>query len=304
MSSSLRLLSLIALAAASPFSSIESYSQTLHARDSTAAVTSSQLDAFRFYIQHASAAYCNFNTSAGDPVVCAGNACPSVNATIVDSFTGLLTGIGGYVSIDDSRQEIVLSVRGSNNVRNFIDDVVFLQVPCSLVSGCLLHVGFLQAWNEIEKAATLALATTLQSRPTYRIVATGHSLGAAVATVAAAYLRQGGMPMDIYTYGSPRVGNSRFVDFVTSQPGAENRITHTSDPVPRLPPMALNFRHTSPEYWLSTGDAETVDYSVDDIRICTGTANMSCNGGTIGLSVEAHEHYFQPTNGCLPSISL
>lgn len=98
---------------------------------------------------------------------------------------------------------------------------------------------------------------------------------------------------DIYTVGSPRVGNLDFAEFVTAQAGAEYRATHYDDPVPRLPPIVLGYFHTSPEYWLEAGPATNTDYGVADIAVCLGYANTSCNAGTTGLDGDAHEYYFQ-----------
>ena len=140
------------------------------------------------------------------------------------------------------------------------------------------------------------------ANPTFKVVVTGHSLGGAVATLATAYIRKAGYAADLYTYGSPRVGNDAFVAFVTDQPGAEYRVTHTDDPVPRLPPIALNYRHTSPEYWIDEGSDTVV--SLNEVQYCPGYSNVQCNGGTKGLDVDAHLWYFQGLTGCSSGISF
>lgn len=99
--------------------------------------------------------------------------------------------------------------------------------------------------------------------------------------------------VDLYTVGSPRVGNLAFAKFVTEQTGAEYRATHYDDPVPRLPPIVLGYFHTSPEYWLEAGPATNTDYALSDIAVCTGYANTDCNAGTTGLDADAHSYYFQ-----------
>lgn len=177
---------------------------------------------------------------------------------------------------------------------------VFLQEPCDLVGGCLLHAGFSGAYKEVAGPINTALAAATKAHPDYKIVFTGHSLGAAVATVAAAYQRAAGHAIDLYTYGSPRVGNRAFVDFVTKQAGFEYRVTHLADPVPRLPPIFANYRHTSPEYWLSDGDSNTIDYTAADIKVCEGYANIMCNAGQLGLDIDAHGHYFTNIAKCGP----
>lgn len=97
----------------------------------------------------------------------------------------------------------------------------------------------------------------------------------------------------MYTVGSPRVGNLAFAQFVTAQAGDEYRATHYDDPVPRLPPIVFGYYHTSPEYWLEAGPATKINYTIDEIAVCTGYANTDCNAGTSGLDGTAHEYYFQ-----------
>lgn len=291
----LSILSLAALAVASPMRSAQDYATSLRnvARQS---ISESDVDNFAFYAEHASAAYCNAGASAGSTVSCGGN-CPEVEAngaTILGTFDGLWTGIASYVALDTARTEIVVSVRGSANVRNWLSNLDFNFEDSSLVSRGRVHDGFDRAWNEMRSGVTATIRAAMRAHPGYRVVATGHSLGGAVATLGAAQLRKDGIPVDIYSYGSPRVGNGVLSDFISNQAGAEFRITHLDDPVPRLPPIIFGYRHTSPEYWLSVGESTADDYPVNDIRVCPGNANIKCNAGTFGLDVDAHLTYFGP----------
>ncbi len=54
------------------------------------------------------------------------------------------------------------------------------------------------------------------------------------------------------TLGSPRVGNQAFADFVDASlsSGDFARITNKADPVPHLPPLALDFVHAQGEVHL------------------------------------------------------
>ncbi|KAI2463382.1 alpha/beta-hydrolase [Annulohypoxylon bovei var. microspora] len=266
-----------------------------------AAVTTAEVSTLEFYAQYAGAGYCNSEAAAGATVTCSDDVCPAVTAAgakVVASFSGVITDIEGFVSSDDTNKLIVASFKGSSSIRNWIADLSFILVSCDLVSGCLMHAGFLTAYSEIATALLAALKKAQAAQPTYKIVFTGHSLGGAVATVAAANAREQGYAADLYTYGSPRVGNKAFVSFVTAQAGAEYRVTHLDDPVPRLPPIVLDYRHTSPEYWLSTGTANTTSYAAADIDVCDGFANTKCNAGTGGLDIDAHLNYFEPISGC------
>ncbi|SPQ21833.1 ae368ab0-4aa7-4557-9d60-651608c7a28b [Thermothielavioides terrestris] len=209
---------------------------------------------------------------------------------------GTLLDTRGFVGVDPVSQQIVVSFRGTTSVQNWIADLTFVQVPCDLTPGCLVHTGFWGSWGEVAARTLAAVRDAKAAHPAYSVIVTGHSLGGAVATLAAAYLRRAGFAADLYTYGSPRIGNAAFVEFVTAQPGGEYRVTHTDDPVPRLPPLVANYRHTSPEYWISSTSQGPVTPA--DVQYCPGYANVQCNGGTEGLDIDAHNWYFQPLDGC------
>ncbi|RKU43438.1 hypothetical protein DL546_005897 [Coniochaeta pulveracea] len=257
----------------------------------------------QFYAQYAAISYCNSNNAVGQAVTCSGNACPTVTshkATTFKTFSGILTDIQGLIAIDPVNALIVVSFRGSHSVRNWITNIVFNFSDCTYTSNCQVHDGFAAAWAEISSSVLSGVKAARAAHPSYKIISTGHSLGGAIATLGAASLRQSGYAVDLYTYGSPRVGNDAFTNFVTAQPGLEVRVTHLDDPVPRLPPLLFGYRHTSPEYWLSDGTATTTSYGVADVKVCAGSANVACNAGTFGLDVDAHLNYFEGIAGCSP----
>ncbi|KAI1367581.1 lipase [Xylaria arbuscula] len=270
----------------------------------SASVSSDMLNTLKLYAQYAGASYCNSEAAIGSTVSCSGNACPAVTAagaTITAIFAGSDTDIQGFVSTDKQNQVIVMSVRGSHSIRNWITDFEFIQKDCSsLASGCKVHYGFAKAWDEISSAALNAVKAAKAANPGYRIVFTGHSLGAAVSSLGAAYARASGLEVDIINYGSPRVGNVAFANFVSAQPGVEWRVTHLDDPVPRLPPIVFGYAHTTPEYWLDSGNAFTTDYTVDEIKVCEGVQSLGCNAVTLGLNIISHLYYLSPISGCSP----
>ncbi|RYO78272.1 hypothetical protein DL766_007602 [Monosporascus sp. MC13-8B] len=264
-------------------------------------VTDSEVKVFDFYAQYAAASYCNSEVPIRSTVACSNNACPEVTkagAKVLATFGGIITDIQGFISVDDKNKLIVASFKGSTSIRNWIADLVFLQVPCDLVKNCALHAGFATAWGEIDDKVLAGIKAAKAANPSYKIIFTGHSLGGAVATIGAGYIRNKGYNIDIYSYGSPRAGNKAFVKHVTEQAGLEYRITHLSDPVPRLPPILLNYRHTSPEYWFHTSKSNTTEYTAADAKVCEGHASVRCNAGTFGLDIDAHLHYFQDISAC------
>ncbi|KAI1827888.1 extracellular lipase [Xylaria intraflava] len=268
-----------------------------------ASISEDLLATLVLYSQYAGASYCNSESAVGSTVTCSGNACPNVTAagaTITATYSGDKTDIEGFVSTDATNKVIVVSIRGSHSIRNWIADFEFLQQDCSFASGCKVHDGFATAWDEISSAVLAAVKDAKSANPDYKIVFTGHSLGAAVSSLGGAYARQAGFEVDIINYGSPRVGNVAFATFLSNSPGAEYRVTHLDDPVPRLPPILFSYAHTTPELWLSDGKDYTDDYGVKDIKECDGVQSVDCNASTLGLDIISHLHYLGPIAGCSP----
>ncbi|KAK2602506.1 hypothetical protein N8I77_009033 [Diaporthe amygdali] len=281
-----------ALAMASPLAP----ARGLGPRDDASALTTSIYENMQYYAEYSASTYCNSDNAAGTLVTCT-DGCPEVmanGATVVGSLPNTtIFGMEGYVAVDSVRKEVVVAFRGSSGLRNWIADLTFVQTSCDYTTGCAVHSGFKIAWESISEYTLAFVKTAMEAYPGYTLVVTGHSLGGAVGTLAAIEFRNMGYACDLYTYGSPRVGNLALVKFVTDQAGAEYRATHYDDPVPRLPPILFGYFHTSPEYWLASGPATDVDYTIDEIDICLGYANTSCNAGTFGLDGDAHLHYFQ-----------
>ncbi|KAI1129714.1 lipase [Nemania abortiva] len=275
-----------------------------------AAISTEMLATLKLYSQYAGASYCNSEKVVGSTVTCIQNACPDVTAAgakITATYKGSRTDIRGFVSTDAKNKVIVVSIRGSHSVRNWITDLRFLQKDCTLVSGCKVHTGFATAWDEISATVLSAVKAARAANPTYKIVFTGHSLGAAVSSLGAAYARKEGLPVDIINYGSPRVGNEAFATFVSNQAGDEWRVTHLNDPVPRLPPAwlplySLKYAHTTPEYWLSNGSPMKIDYNVSDITVCTGVKSFDCSARLTNIAnVQSHLYYLNNITACSPT---
>lgn len=80
---------------------------------------------------------------------------------------------------------------------------------------------------------------------------TGHSLGGAMATISAGRCVLSpipSVPEGLFTFGSPRIGNRRFVNFVKLN---HLRWVNNNDVVTRLPPRWLGYRHAGVEYYLN-----------------------------------------------------
>ncbi len=79
----------------------------------------------------------------------------------------------------------------------------------------------------------------------------GHSLGGAMAAICAGrcYLAHiPSVPTGLFTYGSPRVGNTRYVNHVKLE---YFRWVNNNDIVTRVPPAWMNYRHTGQEMYVN-----------------------------------------------------
>ncbi|KAK2006654.1 lipase [Colletotrichum eremochloae] len=271
------------------------------------AVTPAMMNNFHTFMQYTSAAYCNSDAlQMSTKISCSNNACPDIQAHdthIVTTLESPERESGGYIALDNTARLIVVAFHGTDSTDDWINNLKAGLVDSDLCSGCKVHNGFQDTWAGIEQTVTVVVPGLRSVHPDYNVVTTGHSLGAALATLSSAHLRQRmGIPIDSYLYGSPRVGNQEFVEFFNGQPGQTFRVTHWDDPVPRLPGHGLGYYHVDTEYWLSEGPAQRVDYAPADVEVCQGSYNTDCNSGTqfTNLDTEAHKWYFQRVSACKP----
>ena len=184
-------------------------------------------------------------------------------------------------------------------------DADFPVVATDICSTCTVDQGFYNSWLEARSGVLNALNSAAAANPSYQVVVVGHSLGGAIAAIAAAEIRNAGTASDLYTFGQPRIGGPDVSNYITNQDKGSNfRTTHYDDPVPRLPPLILGFVHISPEYYISTGNE--IPVTANDITELTGSVNFLGNTGNLGsvTDLTAHGWYFNNISACDTSNSL
>jgi hypothetical protein len=103
-----------------------------------------------------------------------------------------------------------------------------------------VHRGFATALGQVQEG----LLTALDSLQGWRLLYTGHSLGAAMATLLAGLKK----PDALFTFGSPRVGDA---GFVASLQGVTNfRFQDCCDLVTRVPPEELGYQHFGQPHYI------------------------------------------------------
>ena len=108
-----------------------------------------------------------------------------------------------------------------------------------------VHAGF---HGEVDHLWPLVEESIRDNRlPTYF---TGHSLGAAMAMVLAGRCKKSNIysnPRALFTFGSPRVGNNRYIHYVDL---THYRWVNNNDIVTRIPPRWLGYRHSGYELYI------------------------------------------------------
>lgn len=152
-------------------------------------------------------------------------------------------GTQGYVA--HFRSCIVVAFRGTErDYRDILTDLDFWPDPVGGMGGTV-HGGFLAALNAVRHDIQDSIAHESLYLPVYF---TGHSLGGALAVLAAAASTGPFNLMDrrfaVYTYGAPRVGDRAFIGGLRDFAHVPiYRHTNTADIVPWVPPFALRYRH-------------------------------------------------------------
>ncbi len=121
----------------------------------------------------------------------------------------------------------MLVFKGTSRLTDWLAN--FDALPTQWSGAGRVHRGFQGAVEKIWDP----LASLLKEHQ--NIFYTGHSLGAALATLTASLHP----PTALYTFGSPRVGDDIFADSLSATP--IHRVVNAADAVPRVPPAAAPF---------------------------------------------------------------
>lgn len=180
--------------------------------------------------------------------------------------------IGG--SLDDPGT-IIVAFRGTEQPRDYLTDARFLvknQWPCEGNGGARVHRGFCGSYFSVSEKIHARV------QGANRIILTGHSLGGALATLAALDLFENGLPVvNVVTFGSPRVGNGAFRDFYDTALGGKTlRLVAQGDPVTFMPPWLNGFRHVGTEVYLPDAGGYTIEPSLASkvIPFCQALLNL------------------------------
>lgn len=165
------------------------------------------------------------------------------------------------VTIDKEEEEIIIAFRGTiNGIKQWASNLDTVYTKWYNNDG-KVHSGFYDRFNEIKMPTMTFLKQAQKELPNGDIIISGHSMGGAVATLFASYLKKLNIhPRFVYTYGSPRVGDKTFARHVDSQFGDRLvRIMNDWDMVTDLPPVIFGYRHAGKLITCKTGTSECAE---------------------------------------------
>jgi triacylglycerol lipase len=136
------------------------------------------------------------------------------------------------------KKDVFLIFRGTITDQEWLQNLRLGMVPYLLPNFGKIHEGFVQTYNLFREEIRETLEKTGFGGKLY---IAGHSLGGALATIALPDIgaRTGKRRIELFTFGSPRIGDNAFVTAFNLRYSEHSfRIVNTSDMVGLIPPPA------------------------------------------------------------------
>jgi len=194
---------------------------------------------------------------------------------------GLFRKTSGFAFLANGKQGYeghhVIAVRGTATTHDWLTNGN-VGVSTS-VNGSSVHAGFNATFESMKPALDRLLTPAIDQGPVRGIHCVGHSLGGALASLTADWVKSRyRKPVNLYTFGAPRVGMIGYSRSASEGVHALHRCTHGADPVPNVP--LWPFVHApanGAEYRLDSGAGISVSahgMSEDDVPGYRNTANV------------------------------
>uniref|UniRef100_A0A914ZL32 Fungal lipase-like domain-containing protein n=1 Tax=Parascaris univalens TaxID=6257 RepID=A0A914ZL32_PARUN len=154
------------------------------------------------------------------------------------------------------------------------------------------HNAFYSVWTNGIMQSFLSLKADYNA---YELWITGHSLGAAMASIASNVIVAEGLHpsklVKLITFGQPRTGDRKFAAAHDRLVPYSYRVVHSRDMVVHLPPRSFKgFRHHRYEVWYDNDMAMGRSYTV-----CLTPDNGFCSDSKFfDGSLKSHLYYFEP----------
>jgi len=115
--------------------------------------------------------------------------------------------VAGFLAVDKTNKLLVVSFRGSRSLSTWLANIDFgLDDSTGICSGCEVHGGFWDSWKTVADDLTAKIKAAQTTYPGHTLIVTGHSFGAAIASVGGTVLRNAGF--------DPQVVSIMFLKFL------------------------------------------------------------------------------------------
>ncbi|KAJ6788570.1 hypothetical protein PWT90_07994 [Aphanocladium album] len=254
--------------------------------------------------------YCIGSTGISKPFDCLSRCTEFPNVTLSKTWsTGMfMTDSCGYIAVDetpagsvavDSHGAIIVAFRGTYSIANTVVDLSTVpqeyvpypsegDSPAHRCTNCTVHMGFFKAWQSAKESVIPEIMELRRTHPSKPIHLVGHSLGGAVACLAALELKTS-LGLDnvvVTTFGEPRLGNAGLAGFINRvfdlkdetnvEKRSYRRLTHVNDPVPLLPPGEWGYKSHAGEIHITKSDLSPAE---QDLQLCMGNHDKKCSAG-------------------------
>ncbi|CAD5223321.1 unnamed protein product [Bursaphelenchus okinawaensis] len=216
----------------------------------------------------------------------------------------------GYVAVSPIDKAIIVSFRGTNSFLQLVVEVNHVvlkrkhEAAIDGLVGAYFYNVFDQLWSNGLKNI---VSKAVKQYPGYELWVTGHSLGGAVASIAATEIMiEYQIPQEkvkLITFGQPRTGDIKYANFYPNSIPEAYRVNHNRDLVAHVPPEKFeDYYHHGSEVWypnnMQDGDSA--------FSVCNeGESNKCSNKNFFLMSINDHVHYFNEyvstfgVNGCI-----
>uniref|UniRef100_A0A8R1HVM9 Lipase_3 domain-containing protein n=1 Tax=Caenorhabditis japonica TaxID=281687 RepID=A0A8R1HVM9_CAEJA len=212
------------------------------------------------------------------------------------SESGPQTNCFGYTAFDTTQKVVVMSFRGTDGNVQLVDEMLSFftgKKPFFDDAGHIFtyfYDAFFFLWNG---GLSQEIRTLKYQYPGYELWVNGHSLGGAIASIAASYVVHSGLydasKVKLVTMGQPRTGDYEYAMWHDRTFPYSFRIVHHRDIVPHIPPQygVDELFHHRTEIWYDNNMTST-----DPFHICAEADGLYCSNRQLETSSPDHVTYF------------
>ncbi|ORZ30582.1 Alpha/Beta hydrolase protein [Catenaria anguillulae PL171] len=203
------------------------------------------------------------------------------------------------------KNEMIASFRGSANVANMLDNLELDRIPwpfnqpaaanLSSPGTFTVHKGFTDAYRTVRDDMLTTVQQHLARNPDRTLLVSGHSLGGAIAAMAALDIVAGRMidaaRVDLVTYGTPRIGDRAFASLMEGVGfRMMQRVVSGRDLIPHVPAQAIGYQQLDGELFVRSTSTRKAGGA--KVSACRGKEDPACSNSRVPfLSLVAHGQF-------------